>query len=121
MVTPLLVMAYSLVYLFLPEGRFRPGEAFGRERFAKVAFALCLWNILGAIDGFLTHDPVDAVLDVIAAAAMLALWWHDRRKRKGKRRVRKLIGEKSRALLAAVVETAEHLADGVRAPLPQGA
>lgn len=87
--------------------------------YAWVLNALAQFSFLFVDASRFTH----ALNSVWLITDLLLAWnaWNNYRKRKGKKPVHKLIGEKSRQLLAAVVEVAGRLAEGVRPPLPQGA
>lgn len=80
------------------------------------------WKMLGALGcGLLAAECAlegswfGAGWNAVLAAVLLGWDWWNRRGRK----VAKLIGEKSRAVLAAVVERAREA--GTRSPVPQGA
>lgn len=82
------------------------------------AAGFALWALADLIEGLGWAAPVHGVL----AAANAWSWWHDRRSRRGKR-ADGLIGEKSRALLAALVRKAREAAKPrpVFRPAPGGA
>lgn len=90
-----------------------------------INFYAWVLNALAQLSYLLVDAPwfTHALNAVWLVMDLLLAWnaWNNYRKRKGKKPVHKLIGEKSRLLLAAVVEVAGRLAEGVRPPLPQGA
>lgn len=66
----------------------------------------------------LTGNSANGVAHLVASVYCLIRAWLRYRKWKDKKKIRTLIGEKSRVLLAAVADSARKLADGVRNPLP---
>lgn len=91
-----------------------------RPRFAKLAQDWLGGAAGGAIYGLLTHGIAYTAGCALSALAAVAYWWWKRRRRD---RAPRLLGEKSRALIAALVAKVRESARPrpVLRPVPGGA